>query len=208
VSLIPSEVIPDGITPEQGWRAWRVEHGLLVSINQYTGWPPRQALEAECSKPPRMQWVARRYGRLVPTGRVFQEVDQGPKVFAGYVYGYETGDLDLLTDRMPTVQLPAGWGYEMEQMENEVPDEACSCGIYALRSKANFLTSSYSDRAGDAFGIVSLWGKIVPAENGFRAQYAYPFEIYTDDELLDYGVPVLPRGEFDRSVVGRKLGRR
>jgi hypothetical protein len=29
-----------------------------------------------------------------------------------------------------------------------------------------------------ALGRVSLWGRVVARENGFRAQYAYPYELF------------------------------
>ena len=32
-----------------------------------------------------------------------------------------------------------------------------------------------------ALGSVSLWGRILVRENGFRAQYAYPYELHLID---------------------------
>ncbi len=45
------------------------------------------------------------------------------------------------------------------------------------------------------FGQVSLWGRIIETTKGFRAQYAYPKELWLLDNSLEelgfiYGVPV------------------
>lgn len=61
----------------------------------------------------------------------------------------------------------------------------CSCGIYAFK---DFLRAfSYlvgirhrlqSDSFDVAVGTVSLWGKVIECERGYRAQYAYPRHVY------------------------------
>src|SRR5262245_13105316 len=106
-----------------------------MSINQHTVWPTRQALEAVCGHAPDKQWVAKRYGRLVPTGRIPHQADHRGMVIGGYAYGYETSDLTELKEPAPIVQLPPGYGYELETLPNEVPADHCRCGIYALKDR-------------------------------------------------------------------------
>jgi hypothetical protein len=55
--------------------------------------------------------------------------------------------------------------------EHQAPLESCSCGIYAAR---DLETLRISLSSGPIIGEVYLWGKIIPGENGYRAQYAYP----------------------------------
>lgn len=93
---------------------------------------------------------------------------------------------------------------------------SCSCGMYAFKSPAdafNYL-SGVRDRllgmsVDAALGTVSLWGKVVECERGYRAQYAYPRHIYLPatachrvrEVTAAFGVPVgvyasLGRGEI------------
>ena len=64
-----------------------------------------------------------------------------------------------------------------------VPD--CSCGIYGFKDPLEAFV--YLIRLRDrllsmavevALGTVSLWGKVVECELGYRAQYAYPQHVY------------------------------
>ncbi len=89
------------------------------------------------------------------------------------------------------------------------PNEACKCGIYGVRTKElleRYLASTPYDlqklpfafspkldahevRSQSALtvclavGVVSLWGNVIEGEDGWRAQYAYPYDIsvYTDN---------------------------
>jgi len=199
-----SDVVPDGIVPEIGWRAWSVFDGLLHSINSHYPWPVKEAFEAECGQTPKQEWVARRYGRLVPTGRIPLEVAHEGAVLGGFNYGYETGDITTLRHPMPAVQLPKGYGYELEETPKDIPDADCTCGIYALKSRAAIVCSPYASNS-DAVGAVSLWGKIVPGTDGFRARFSYPLLVYTDLELFDYGVPVRPLKDMGTDMPVRML---
>jgi hypothetical protein len=76
------------------------------------------------------------------------------------------------------------------------PARGHECGIYAFRTRelAEDLLRRYTGvrqhygnhqelpplRRGCpiALGRVSLWGRILARENGFRAQYAYPYELF------------------------------
>jgi hypothetical protein len=92
------------------------------------------------------------------------------------------------------------------------PDLRCGCGIYAAKSVEH--AASYFDGVGTAgeeamfrvIGLVSLWGRVIEGEHGFRASHAYPSHLYLPaaglggfrgadprtvaDGLAVYGVPV------------------
>jgi hypothetical protein len=79
---------------------------------------------------------------------------------------------------------------------DEAPSSAHECGIYAFKSRdlAEELLRRYigvrqcygreqefpPPRRGRpiALGSVSLWGRILERERGYRAQYAYPYELF------------------------------
>jgi len=64
------------------------------------------------------------------------------------------------------------------------PDSACKCGLYAVDTLARLLEVYESwnrafariemERYPAVIGTVKMWGKVVPGEHGWRAQYAYP----------------------------------
>lgn len=68
---------------------------------------------------------------------------------------------------------------------HEAPWPDCSCGLHAYRTEdaarnhlMTFVGSTNGDGAlGWAFGRVSLWGRIVEHEHGWRAEHAYPYEL-------------------------------
>ena len=59
---------------------------------------------------------------------------------------------------------------------HEPPGARCSCGIYAARTLDHLREMGYV--SGAVFGQVSLWGTIVEGEQGWRAQYAYPRQLF------------------------------
>jgi hypothetical protein len=79
---------------------------------------------------------------------------------------------------------------------DEAPSSGHECGIYAFKSRdlAEELLRRYigvrqcygreqefpPPRRGRpiALGSVSLWGRIMERERGYRAQYAYPYELF------------------------------
>lgn len=81
--------------------------------------------------------------------------------------------------------------------ESAVPRASCVCGIYA-KSDAQGLAAEYSANL-YIHGIVRLWGRVIPGETGWRAQYARIvallarkwFDEETRDAARAYGVPVL-----------------
>lgn len=89
---------------------------------------------------------------------------------------------------------------------HEAPWPGCECGIYAYRARnaaeEHFATFRDADNNSDgvlgwAFGRVSLWGRIVECEHGWRAEHAYPYavSIYAEADVTAkvrdlYGIDV------------------
>lgn len=56
---------------------------------------------------------------------------------------------------------------------DRVPQECCTCGIYAFRTLPQLVTElDGSPRC--LLGEVRLWGKVIITERGYKAEYAYP----------------------------------
>ncbi len=87
------------------------------------------------------------------------------------------------------------------------PHPFCACGIHAAAELEHALAYLGNNVEGDlqgsgqVLGRVTLWGSVVEGPSGWRAEKAYPFELYLptgglDDPyevafaLADYGVPV------------------
>lgn len=84
-------------------------------------------------------------------------------------------------------------------------ESGCSCGLYAFKDPADafgYLVKIRDRLPGMSvdvsFGAVSLWGRVIECEKGYKAQYAYPQHLYLPapaSRLLDqisssFGVPV------------------
>jgi hypothetical protein len=76
--------------------------------------------------------------------------------------------------------------------EEPPPGERCGCGIYAATHLEILKEIVHPDLDSPLIvGEVALWGRIVPAQLGFRAQYAYPRRLWiiqestTSQEALD-----------------------
>ena len=71
---------------------------------------------------------------------------------------------------------------------HDVPAAACTCGIYATREPAGAWTYLRGrDEPGTVarvIGRVMLWGRVVEHEDGWRAECAYPLDVYTGDREL------------------------
>jgi hypothetical protein len=76
--------------------------------------------------------------------------------------------------------------------KHEVPDQNCSCGVYALKKPPPGLPSlapavpNFGEEyfAGLVVGEVYLWGRVVEHSGGWRAEFAYPKSIYLRPEML------------------------
>lgn len=105
--------------------------------------------------------------------------------------------------------------YVHHQLSNQCPhppELQCSCGIYAWRSREaaeHHARSRFTGRLmiypsdtqfapapHTVFGQVSLWGRVLEHEDGWRGQYAYPYSLNTFEPKLlaplrrNYGVDV------------------
>lgn len=89
------------------------------------------------------------------------------------------------------------------------PDENCECGLWAsdLESAYDHVTNEGAEVVGE----VTLWGKIIEGENGFRAQNAYPTKLFVVSSINEevrsaleakYGVPV---GRLEELVRGAQV---
>jgi len=93
---------------------------------------------------------------------------------------------------------------------------SCSCGMYAFKNPTDAFTylSGVRDRlmgmcVDTALGSVSLWGKVVECERGYRAQYAYPRHLYLPATACHrvwevssaFGVPVGVYASLDKSEI-------
>lgn len=76
------------------------------------------------------------------------------------------------------------------------PDWNCNCGVWAFKDVDSLVAAIGGKyRAVKVIGSVSLWGKVIETENGYRAQYAYPSELWLLDDGLEqlsvlYDVPI------------------
>lgn len=85
------------------------------------------------------------------------------------------------------------------------PAFSCSCGIWAFKDLDRLVAAiggGYSTIK--VLGMVSLWGRVIETENGYRAQYAYPSELWLLDDSLEelgliYDIPIR-RSEFSRKA--------
>jgi hypothetical protein len=75
----------------------------------------------------------------------------------------------------------AAWFRRKRSAGRPVPDERCECGIYAgvLRWVGEYLRDLPASVAvARVLGRVSLWGRVIECERGFRASHAYPLHLY------------------------------
>lgn len=78
------------------------------------------------------------------------------------------------------------------------PQFNCTCGVWAFKSIDMLPAALHGQGHRNeirVIGSVDLWGRVIETENGFRAQYAYPKELWLLDEGLEelgwiYGVKI------------------
>lgn len=75
------------------------------------------------------------------------------------------------------------------------PAWSCNCGVWAFKDMDGLIAALSGNYSVDVIGSVSLWGRVIETENGYRAQYAYPSELWLVNESLEelgliYDVPV------------------
>ncbi len=68
------------------------------------------------------------------------------------------------------------------------PHASCTCGCYAAKDLENLrkiVRFIYTNRL--VVGEVSLWGRVIPAEHGFRSEFAYPKKLFIVPETFRNG---------------------
>ncbi len=73
---------------------------------------------------------------------------------------------------------------EVVHDSHDAPQANCTCGIYAVKTLDHFRNAGY-----ERFGIcgeVFLWGKVVEHELGYRAQLAYPKNLFLSLDALPF----------------------
>ena len=85
------------------------------------------------------------------------------------------------------------------------PNSNCSCGIYAVKRMIPYTKPVYGESIGipagyglSIAGKVALWGKVIEHEKGYRAEFAYPYELYVpvNRDILFSGL-----GEYDVPII-------
>jgi hypothetical protein len=67
---------------------------------------------------------------------------------------------------------------------HEAPQAKCTCGVHAAKSLEHLRKNGY-DRCG-IYGEVCLWGTVVEHELGWRAQLAYPKNLFLSLDALPF----------------------
>jgi hypothetical protein len=59
------------------------------------------------------------------------------------------------------------------------PEPSCECGVYAFKERedAELLAREKVDHDVIALGRVSLWGRVLETEQGYRGELAYPYDL-------------------------------
>lgn len=91
----------------------------------------------------------------------------------------------LDTPWAPRIRVSAEHSFDLGAKCRGLLEMDCSCGVYAFTDPVDsfvYLTTVRDRLLGRsvevALGTVSLWGKVVECERGYKAQYAYPYHIY------------------------------
>lgn len=185
-----STVVPDSIDVIEGWRSWTFSNAGLGSITRSVHWIAGTELQAHC--PGSKSWIYPFGTHITSVRYPVWTLSRGGMSTEKATEYRERSSLGHIPP-VPAVVPPTwmGWWLSYPQEQAHVsPHEDCSCGIYAA---ANLTLCP----PGDVYGKVKLWGKVVPGEQGWRAQYAYPSLLYAAPEiarhpaLMAYGVEIV-----------------
>jgi len=85
--------------------------------------------------------------------------------------------------------------HDLSYFQHPAPQSSCNCGMWGFKSLDNLLAAIQGKYTTSVIGQVSMWGRVIETENGWRAQFAYPRELWLLDSSLEelgmiYGVPV------------------
>jgi hypothetical protein len=182
-------VIPDKIEPEIGWRSWAIKNDRLVSPVQDDVWAPRQPTVADCEEkrhPHRTaSWELKRIGYAAAHGLRDSSADDF------YTWSIRIGSTFSASEpARPRTQPPAGYEWVLiygDPVPHDSPFDSCGCGLYAVREvePRHIPLSVLPD---GAIGKVALWGKVVAGDRGWRAQFAYPVELYVSQAMFRRGL--------------------
>lgn len=187
--------VPDGIECIEGWRFWSFDDHGLKAVVQDARWKPGERMEATCVGAVRgYRWEPTKDGMTTEAATEHRNMIVAHQQQMLSFRSFVSAPLQLHSyppPSVPTTLLPRGFGWNLVQHNegHDSPEKGCTCGIYAATEIAGC-------PSGQVFGKVKMWGKIVPGEKGWRAQYAYPSELWAPKKLADhpallaYGVPV------------------
>src|SRR6266481_1046762 len=83
-----------------------------------------------------------------------------------------------------TARVPIVGRAEAAHDAHEAPHSTCSCGVYATKNIEHLRQSGY-ERYG-IHGEVYLWGTVIEHERGWRAQFAYPKNLFLSPDILPF----------------------
>jgi hypothetical protein len=124
-------------------------------------------------------------------------------LYAGTYTGWRSWGVDskgTLQSATASEIWPAGAALEMRctPAAHTIPQADCSCGIYAFKTRQDLEGSEYAQMP--VHGRVALWGRVIEHEHGYRAQRAYPAQLWVaahlpigvvDQLRTKYGVPIV-----------------
>lgn len=138
-------------------------------------------------------WLAKRHSI-----RYFDPTSEARRKLRGpYLLKSVTSD-DWWRPEEPMVadcNITLGYRFDITHADEDriSPDSGCKCGIYAVESLSNLMevyqTSNRLfyrlsvERYPAVVGLVKMWGKVVPGEWGWRAQFAYPSKLFIIDRF-------------------------
>jgi hypothetical protein len=104
---------------------------------------------------------------------------------------------------LPQFRYDATCEHQEAGATHAAPDRNCTCGISAFKSRedAELLARETAGSEVIVLGRVSLWGRVIETERGYRAARAYPYDL----ELLG-GTKELALELRNRYVVDVALG--
>lgn len=162
---------PDFIAAEQGWRTWKLTGGgLLNSVSYATTWEPGTPIAAQC-KTSQKKWA----WDAVPMA---EAIESKALMAQDWTEEYDA-DAGRTAPRPPRVVLPFTHSYVYRETPHHSPDESCTCGIYAAHSPDQ--CAGYGKYV---LGRVNLWGRVIPGDKGYRAEFAYPSELFVLSEPI------------------------
>jgi hypothetical protein len=91
-------------------------------------------------------------------------------------------------------ETPMTEGFYNETADGPPPHQGHMCGIHAEKEANECLSYVQYDavnlgggnyQLGSVLVKLSLWGRVLEGTTGYRAQYAYPVEVYLPDKLAD-----------------------